>query len=191
MPIYENKTLNKDISQYDLDKIKLLLIKRILENIPIFLSDRTHWFFSILQESCICGNNLRYNDYINYINVFNLHYSPKIIFLSTIQEKILDKTLIYRGILEGRFIFANALWGFMIIIFIILLYHYLPVSSLSCSIPLYQIFFLFLLWSGNDFRYIYFIYLFSFFIIPLVLLEFKVKYMNNKKFSNLERITIK
>jgi len=176
---YVGARCNTGISDEALEKVNMLFYKRIPPNLPVFIADRSHMFFSTLSEGWIYGNNLGSGNNV-YVNASTIIYSPKLPELGVIQNKILSETMVYKGMSGGRFIFANATFGFFILVIVFLLNRWLPASALSASVILYQLFFIFIVLPANDFRYVYFVSLFSFFVLPLVFLEVKARIMKNK-----------
>jgi len=98
---------------------------------------------------------------------------PKIECLSRLKRKMLT-TLRYEGLGRGRFVYWNTFLPFLMLCGFFLLYKWLPASAFFSSIVLYQAAVLFfVIWPR--WRYLYFVYLAGFFILPVALVEIRQK----------------
>ena len=170
-------SLKKPLSDKELEKIHNLYYQLILANGSIFLSDRVLMFFSALGPNAIAlhASLLEHRHLIKNIyknpEWYRLAYAPKSGYIEKIIKKIITKAYAYNGFTKGRFIVWNAYIPFIFLLCVLMLYKWVPLSALYSFVIMIQVPFLFILLPESDFRYIYFIYLGGFFIIPLVLTE--------------------
>ncbi|MCX6355916.1 MAG: hypothetical protein NTZ78_13590 [Candidatus Aureabacteria bacterium] len=161
------------------DDIFRLYLRRMPDNLPLILAERVQTFVT----------NLGFYGQQRHWNVFPSRgaygdeptdkrgsaycplYSPKSAWLNKIQNKLVDKSWDYRGIRGGRFIFWNMSVPLVLLIVAFLLNRWLPLSALFSLLILLDLFFLFAAMPSAQYRYMYFLHLAGFFIIPLAILE--------------------
>ena len=163
---------------------KINKIARIIDTsekfyIEDYFSDRLKGFITTMGTSPKA--TLRYNDmyhppqrWFAYDEMrAEFKVKPKSEFLSNLRKKLL-KTQKYKGLTRGRFIHWNSLFAFLALVSAFLLYKWLSVGAFFSSVVLYQAAALFfVVWPR--WRFLYFLYLSGFFIIPLVLIEIQIR----------------
>ena len=156
-------------------EINRLYLKRIPANLPIFVGDRGPLF-----ASTFCPKNPPYGNLLVHHRLVDtaymtpsLHYlsfAPRWEWLHSAQIAIFNFT---RFSLATRLLFWNSLPAFLLLLTVLCLYRFFPISAVSAAMLLLQFPVLFITMPVNDWRYYYFIYPYSFFAIPLVVLEFR------------------
>lgn len=171
-----------NLQEEDVKKFNQLFYKSILLNLPIFLSERTEKFFTLLSPRV----NVWANDYLNpdylksYIyqwrsgTAFYIQFSPV--------EEFKDIQVKSLNFLSGfRPIVFDLLYPTLVLLIILLFYKWLPISAFSSLFFLSQIPFWFIMTISPEFRYLYFIYLYYFVVFPLLILEVNLSRQKVKK----------
>jgi hypothetical protein len=188
VPLVHGDNRREAISEGETEAISQLFIRRALENLHIVMAERAYLFFATLgyrtwafgsklwdqsfhaqRVDCTlprCGSGRE--------TVFALRDDPKSPALRAVQETILSESTAFRGIWRGSFVFWNAVVPLPLIATLFLLYKWLPLTALACAFVLVQVVVLFFTIISNDFRYVYFIHLFAYFVLPLCLLEIRL-----------------
>lgn len=180
--------IRTDINQEDVDSINNLFYKLVIANFPAYLSDRAYLFAAMTCSfgSSIYSNYIIRDDYIHSeiksynwvggLTLFKYKYTPKIKQFFDLQTYIIGIT--------GAHPLRLPIWNYLIPLFILLsalfLYKYIPGAAMSSFIMLFQVPFIILTAAAPDFRYLYFIYIYSIFIIPIGVLEY-LEYLKFKK----------
>ncbi len=174
--IFFSKFSDSNVSHDDERHLNRFFIRRVADNLPMFFSERAFLISSAFgyKYASLWGNDLqkppRDRDFINPITA-RLQLSPRSVGLFTTVNGLVNRSFNYAGVFSARFWIWNPLMPLMVITAVFLLYKWLPVTALSCSFVLFQVPFLFLTIQSPDFRYMYFIYLFSYMLFPLLLVE--------------------
>ncbi|MBF0538128.1 MAG: hypothetical protein HQL03_07740 [Nitrospirae bacterium] len=164
------------VSDDDERRLTRLFIRRIADNLPIFFSERAFLVSTIFgyKYSTLWGNELykapQTRDVINPITA-RLNLLPKSVGMFNTLNDIAGRSFNYEGVFSARFLIWNPLIPLIVITMAFLLYKWLPMTALSCSFVLFQVPFLFLLIQAPEFRYLYFVYLFSYMLFPMIFLE--------------------
>ena len=188
VPLVHGENRRDTISEEETAAITQLFVRRALENLHILMAERAYLFFATLgyrtwafgsklwdqsfrpqRADCTlprCGSGRE--------TVFALRDDPKSATLRAVQETILSESSTFRGIWRGSFVFWNAVAPLVLIATLFLLYKWLPLTALACGFVLVQVVVLFFTIISNDFRYVYFIQLFTYFVLPLCLLEIRL-----------------
>ncbi|MBI5642850.1 MAG: hypothetical protein HY954_05180 [Deltaproteobacteria bacterium] len=173
------------LSKEDYSEVQDLYFRLTLNNLPLFISERAYVFMAALGlpvsqwTEGLYHNN--WEDMDRYGSAFtilsDIAFSPISKGIYGLQVKMLKKTgVMYR--LNGkefwlglRLLVWNGLIPLFVLVCIAVAYKFVPCSALASLVVLIQAPFLFFLIAGSPFRFIYFIYYFGYFIIPLLLLE--------------------
>jgi hypothetical protein len=170
---------NSHIKDMDIDSINSIYYKLMILNFPSFLADRAYLFGAmIFSYGCtIYVNDLSNykfvkNEILNYnwkggLTLYKYKYSPIINQLNAFQNDIYIKSASH----PFRLPVWNYIFSLVLLFVVLIFYKYLPCSSLSSFVILFQVPFIILTAASPDFRYLYFVFLFSFFIIPISILE--------------------
>jgi len=166
-------------------EINRLYLKRIPANLPILVADRGPMFASTFcPKNPPYGNLLVHHRLVDtaYMtpNLYYLSFVPRSEWLNSVQMSILDFT---RFSLSTRLLFWNSFPSFLLLLAILCLYRFFPISAVSAAMLLVQFPVLFITMPVNDWRYYYFIYPYSYFAIPLVVLEF----LRTRSLTRLDR----
>ncbi len=170
-----------DLSDETVDSVNNLFYRLIAVNLPAYFADRAYLFTTMAASlgSSTYSNYIVDNEYIHNsiasyhwpgkLTLFEHPYSPKIGFLSEIQNWLIG--------ISSVFPFRLAVWNHFLPIFLLLLafflYKYVPASALGSFIILFQVPFIIVTAGAPDFRYLYFVYIYSIFIIPMAWQEYR------------------
>jgi len=86
----------------------------------------------------------------------------------------LAETTQYQGLTSGRFVYWNLLPALVCTTLIFLLYKWLPSSGLAALIVLVNVPILFGIMTTPSFRFMYSLYLYGYFVVPLAVAELAV-----------------
>lgn len=159
-------------------------LRAIFDNLDVYMSDRIRTFMAVFFRGQIFANDLRRNK-IWGLHCFGFYLSPKLGVASQWQNGIIDGMEQYSGAWGSRFLLANGLWGLLLLCAAFILYRFIPASACFAFVPLVQMPFLFVTLPSTEFRYVYYVYLSAFFMVPFVLLE-----MVRRKSTPLSRGTV-
>jgi hypothetical protein len=175
--VYTSDNRLATLTQADADAIRRLYVRRMLENFHIFLAERTYLFFATLGfRNWGYANNLPQRVFPkDGESLYYLHDAPKVRWLRERQEALLEKTWRYEGLFKGAFLSWNAFVPLLVIVALFLLYKWLPMTALSCAFILTHALALFFTVISNDFRYVYFLQLFAYFVVPMAMLELTLR----------------
>ena len=116
-----------------------------------------------------------------------LRDAPRSQTLRTLQRRILERSNGFRGLWRGSFLFWNAFVPLVPVVVVFLLYGWLPLTALACAVILVQVAVLFVTLIAADFRYVYFVQLFGYFLGPLLLLELHLIRAERRRAAGAER----
>jgi len=162
------------------DDLLNLFYRRMLQNLPIVASDKLHYFLIEIgfgESLYLCNNELLSPDQgrlwdnpaCRFICYFP--FAPKSELLHKYQDRLTAASIVYKGILDGSFIYWNAAIALFLLSIVFLLYKWIPSSSIFSAVILAQVVFLFFALTDPDFRFVYYLHLSGYFILPLVILE--------------------
>jgi hypothetical protein len=129
-------------------------------------------FFNALEYNLyrLHENRRSYVWWLHYPDVHRLHTKPIVEFLYTIQHNII-KVVIFPELTP---LFFNNLVPMFIVFLSLIFFRRNPATASFAFLVLIQFFALFLLGVvARNFRYIYFLYFSAFFMLPMMILEFK------------------
>lgn len=169
------------LNEQDQKELNKLYFYRSLQNMHIFLADRTAMFFGttgLSNNVAITSNELENagnKDEWRPIESYRLQETPKSSILNQIQHKIIMGACSFRGNIPIAPLVFNTFVPLIILIIIFMLYKWFPVTALYSFVFLYNIPFLFIALSTCEWRYFYFMYVSIYFVFPLISLERRQK----------------
>ncbi len=169
-------------SDKDYSKLYQLFFRMVGDNIPLFINNRILNFLASTGFSDSGG--LYYLDGAKW-STENKSYQliqekfalkndlfPNV---KSFQNKIIEFTLKFKGANGGRILFWNFVPFIAILSLLILLYKWVPISSICSIIILYRVPIIFLISPGSQFKYYYSVYLFGLIAIFFAFTEYKLK----------------
>jgi hypothetical protein len=174
VPLVYGDNRRDEISPDETRAITRRFVRRAAENLHIIMAERAYLFFATLgfrtwgYASNLFDRDLGGRD---PETLAALRDAPRSQALRTLQAGILERSNEFRGLSRGSFLFWNAFIPLVPIVVVFLLYGWLPLTALACAVILVQVAVLFATLISNDFRYVYFVQLFGYFLVPLLLLE--------------------
>jgi hypothetical protein len=162
-----------------LSKLNAIFYKRLPMNLDIFFADRNHHFFALVSSlnrstwySVIQSKYFHNYDIVTNENggilLKSLHSSEISYLLTRFQNNLLFK--INNNNYINLFVW-DLFIPLLILLLIFYLYKWLPISAVSSLFVLSQLPVIYIGILCPDWRYMYFIYLYVFFAVPLSLLE--------------------
>lgn len=176
--VYESKNRRGLISDEEVAAIRRLYVKRASENFHTFVAERSYLFFATLGfRNWAYSSNLweRVFPFAESESLASLRDAPKSHRLRAVQARLLASTDRYQGLTSGAFLCWNAFFPLLLVVAAFMLYKWLPTTALACAFILLQVAALFFTIISNDFRYVYFIHLFAYFLVPMAVLEFQLR----------------
>ena len=174
VPLVYGDNRRDEISADETRAITRRFLRRAAENLHIVMAERAYLFFATLgfrtwgYASNLWDRDLGARD-VETLAV--LRDAPRSQTLRTLQRRILERSNGFRGLWRGSFLFWNAFVPLIPVVVVFLLYGWLPLTALACAVILVQVAVLFVTLIAADFRYVYFVQLFAYFLGPLLLLE--------------------
>lgn len=171
--VYTSDNRLATLKPEEAEAIRRLYVQRMSENLHLFLAERTMMFLATLGfRNWGYSNNLPDRIFPpGGESLYYLHDAPKVRWLREAQDEVLRKSWKFQGLFAGSFLFWNAFVPLLLIIAAFLLYKWLPMTALSCAFVLTHAAALFFTVISNDFRYVYFLQLFAYFLVPMAALE--------------------
>lgn len=167
-------------TEQDIRDVARLAWKRCPQNLPIVLASRCHLFLAMVgfRSYDEFSNGLRHSqgrthDLVH--GIAGLQYRPLWPRLGRWQDALLARCCSYQGLLAGAFPVWQTVLPLALLVLLLLLYRWLPVSAFLAALLLCRMPILFLTMPCAFFMYVYNIHLFSFFLVPLVLVEVRRK----------------
>lgn len=172
-----------NLPESDYAEVQGMYFRRIPPNAAIFAAERVYVFMGALGFPVSAWTESLYHnawldvDYRAFPSLSDISFAPVSKALYNVHVRILKATgVMYRAggkefKLGLRLLVWNALIPLSLLVFAAAAYKYFPCSAAASLIILSQVPLLFILIAGSPFRFIYFIYYFGHFIIPLLLLE--------------------
>lgn len=171
-----------NLSDEDVKAFNHLYYRAIIINLPLYLGERTQKLFILLSPRV----NVWANDYLTpeYLKSYVYQWPGLGDYLSFYPVKgILNQELKLINFAQNfRPIIFDLLYPTLILLIILLLYRFLPISALVSFFFLSQLPFWLIMTISPEFRYLYSIFLAYFIIFPLILLELQ---LSRKKLSKI------
>lgn len=155
---------------------------RSLQNLHIFFADRAAMLLGTMGLS---SNVFIYTDELEGvfppkpdwrpIEAYKYIKAPKVKSLNAIEDFTIRASKSFRGEIPLCFLFFNTFPYFILLIMVLFLYKWFPGSALYSFFFLWNIPFLFIALSTCEWRYLYFLLLSSYFVLPFMSLERNVK----------------
>jgi hypothetical protein len=177
VPLVHGDNRRAEISADETRAITRRFLRRAAENLHIVMAERAYLFFATLGfRTWGYASNLWDRDLPTEgaETLAVLRDAPRSATLRTLQRRILERSNGFRGLSGGSFLFWNAFVPLVPVVIVFLLYGWLPLTALACAVILVQVAVLFVTLIAADFRYVYFVQLFGYFLGPLLLLELQL-----------------
>jgi hypothetical protein len=163
--------------------IKQLFIKTVFHHPILFLDERSRMFARPLGfGSWGWMSNLHEPDRPNRLmpaehfeSLFHIHYQPIVGAFSRLQAPILRSVSQSRGFPQELFIYFTAFVPLVLLILVCVLFRWFAITAIASTVILLQLITLFFTVLSSDFRYVYFLYLYGFIVVPMLLAERRVK----------------
>ena len=178
VPLVYGDNRRDTITAEETRAISRRFLRRAAENLHIVMAERAYLFFATLGfrnwgVASLLWNRDLGDDGAETLAV--LRDAPWSHRLRALGERILAGANEFRGLRGGSFLYWNAFLPLLPVVLVFLLYRWLPLTALACTVIVVQVVVLFLTLISNDFRYVYFVHLFAYFLGPLLLLELRVR----------------
>jgi hypothetical protein len=160
--------------------IKQLFYKAALRHPLLLLEERTEIFLHSLGLLGSWGwmSNLyepdrptRLMPVERFESLFHIHYHPVVTVFSEIQAPILRSVSRARSVPQNVFIHFTAVIPAILLLAVCGMFRWFPISAIASAVILLQLMALYATVLSSDFRYVYFLYLYGFFAVPMVLAE--------------------
>lgn len=168
--------VNNGVTDKEIGDISRAILRASILNPGIFLSDRIKIFSSTLLEMRanyygLTHYNLLENNALKIvypsINLYHYLGTPPFKDINLRQIEMIEASHRLGDIFEGKHLHWNTLIQFILLVAAILLARWLPATALFASITLLFAGVVFLTIPTNNWRYLFFLYVGGFFIIPL------------------------
>jgi hypothetical protein len=95
-------------------------------------------------------------------------------------NRLAVQTSTYRGVFSINFLIWNLLPRLMLVLVFFFLYKWFPATALACSYILINVAVMFTVALATPYRYLYYLYPFAMYVIPMALMERKMRSKLNK-----------
>jgi hypothetical protein len=157
----------------DQQRLNRLYFIRCVQNFHIFMGDRLTMLLGTMgfaKSNAVYGNNLQWFDrsFWRPLETYRFTYNPQNIYLSKIENYLLDKALHYPPL---RVLIFNTFPCFLLLLVAVFFYKKYPGTAIYSLIFLFNIPFLLIALATCEWRFLYFLLLSVFFVFPLMSVE--------------------
>lgn len=155
----------------------------VFDNPHIFLADRTYLFLSTIgfrtwgwaSALWMPGRPERVLSDRFFDDASDLRRAPVTAMFGEWQSAVLASVWRGPGWLDGYVLYFSAFIPFCLMLAVFLLARWLPLTALASLVPASQVAAIYLTTFASDFRFVYFLYLYGFFALPMMFTEWRGK----------------